>query len=113
MAAILIYLLIGLPWLGALAVWLAGNRRPALQHGLAVAFSLSAAGVSLALLTFPGARPVIDLPFNEAFGPLTFVPDGLGVTLAAIAAAVGSLAVLFSVDTCAATNSSAAITSWC
>ena len=35
---------------------------------------------------------------EDAFGELTFVPDGLAVSLTAIAAVIGSLAVIFSVD---------------
>ncbi len=38
------------------------------------------------------------MPLGKAFGVLTFVPDGLAVSLTAIAAVVGSLAVIFSVD---------------
>ena len=37
-------------------------------------------------------------PAGGAFGDLTFVPDGLGVFLAAVATVIGSLAVIFSVD---------------
>jgi NADH-quinone oxidoreductase subunit L len=98
MAATFVFLVIGLPWLGALCVWLTGNRFPKIQHGLAVAFSAAAGLVSLALLAFPGSRAVVDIPVGGPFGALTFVPDGLGITLAAIAAVVGALAVLFSVD---------------
>ena len=98
MAVTLIYLVIGLPWLGALSVWLAGNRYPKLQHGLAVGFSVAAGLASLALIFFANAAAVIAVPFGTPFGTLTFVADGLGVLLAAIAAVIGALAVLFSVD---------------
>jgi NADH-quinone oxidoreductase subunit L len=97
-AALLVTLVITLPWLGAVAVWLVGNKHASVQHTLAVAFSLVAAIVSLALLAFPGSRAVIRIPLGVSFGELTFVPDGLAVTLSAIAAVIGSLAVIFSVD---------------
>lgn len=98
MAGILVTLVIALPWLGALAVWLARNSHPRLQHALAVAFSVLTAAASLLLLAFSSPEPVIQIPFGTAFGTLTLVPDGLAVSLTAIAAVVGSLAVVFSVD---------------
>ena len=98
MAAILITLVIGLPWIGAVAVWLARNDRPKLQHTLAVVFSVATASTSFVLLAFANAEPVITLSLGASFGDLTFVPDGLAISLTAIAAVVGSLAVVFSVD---------------
>lgn len=98
MAATLILLMIGLPWLGALCVWLCGDERPKLQHGLAVAFSVAAGVASLALLPYTSAYASIRIPFGAFFGDLTFVPDGLGAFLAAVATVVGSLATIFSVD---------------
>ena len=98
MAGIIVALVIVLPWLGAIAVWLARNERPQLQHTFAVVFSVLTAITSLVLLKFAGSEPVIHLVLGKAFGDLTFVPDGLAVSLTAIAAVVGSLAVIFSVD---------------
>src|SRR5215208_718821 len=98
MAAILVILVIALPWSGALAVWLARNERPKLQHTLAVLFSILTAITSLVLLVFASSDAVIRITLGASFGELTFVPDGLAVSLTAIAAVVGSLAVLFSVD---------------
>jgi NADH-quinone oxidoreductase subunit L len=98
MAGILVSLVILLPWTGALAVWLAGNSRARAQHSLAVTFSLLTAVASLALLKFASAAPAIQVPLGKAFGTLSLVPDGLAVSLTAIAAVVGSLAVIFSVD---------------
>ena len=98
MAAILITLVIGLPWIGAVAVWLARNERPKLQHALAVAFSVATAVVSLVLLSFANAEPAITVSLGTSFGDMTFIPDGLAISLTAIAAVVGSLAVVFSVD---------------
>jgi NADH-quinone oxidoreductase subunit L len=98
MAGILVVLVIILPWLGALAVWLAGNEHPGVQHGYAVVFSVLTGLASLALLFFAGAEPAVQWPLGKAFGELTFVADGLAVLLTAIAAVIGSLAVIFSVD---------------
>jgi NADH-quinone oxidoreductase subunit L len=98
MAGIIVALVIALPWLGAIAVWIARNERPQLQHTFAVVFSVLTAIASLILLRFASSEPVIHLALGKAFGDLTFVPDGLAVSLTAIAAVVGSLAVIFSVD---------------
>ena len=98
MAGILIALVILLPWAGALFVWLARNQRPKLQHTLAILFSISAAVASVILLGYASAEPAIQIPLGSAFGVLTFVPDGLGVTLTAIATVIGSLAVIFSME---------------
>ena len=98
MAAWLVGFTIGLPWLGAVCIWLFGDRHPALRSGLAVGFSLAAGVAALALLPFATEAVVIRLPFGSLFGDLTFVPDGLGVPLAIIATVVGSLTVIFSLD---------------
>lgn len=96
MAGILIGLVIGLPWLGALILWQTRGER--LQHTLAVIFSVLAGIVSLALLPFASSEVAIRLPMGQFLGELTFTPDGLAVALTAIACVVGSLAVIFSVD---------------
>jgi NADH-quinone oxidoreductase subunit L len=98
MAGILILLVIGLSWLGAIIVWLVGDQRPKAQHWLAFGFSALAGISSLLLLTTIDSRPALDLWFGPAFGSLTFVPDGLAVSLTVIATVIGSLAVLFSMD---------------
>lgn len=94
----LIALTICLPWLGALAVCRAGDRRPRLQHALAVGFTAGAGAAALALLPFTSDATSLRLPLGGVFGTFSFVPDGLGVFLAVIATVVGCLAVLFSVD---------------
>ena len=94
MAAIFISLSIGLPWLGALLVWWTGNSRPRTQHALAIGFSVAAGLASLALLPFSGDRVSLVLPVGGGFGEFTFVPDGLGLFLAAIATIIGCLAVI-------------------
>ncbi len=98
MAGMLILLIIGIPWLGALVVWFIDDQRAKVQHTLAVVFSLLSGITSLILLAFVDAHPAINIALGPAFGNLTFVPDGLAVTLTVIATVIGSLAVLFSVD---------------
>ncbi len=98
MAGIWILLAIGLPWLGALVVLLVGDQREKAQHGTAVAFALAAAACGAALLFNAGEKSTLVIPVGGAFGDFTFLADGLGVFLAAVATIIGSLAVIFSVD---------------
>lgn len=99
MVPTLIFLIIGIPWIGALLVWWLGDKRPGLQHGVAVFSAVSAGVVSLLLLAQTGGEPVtVSIPVGGAFGDFNFLPDGLGVFLAVVATVVGSLAVIFSVD---------------
>ena len=98
MAQSLILLSIGLPWLGAVATWLTRNEQERTQHVLAVGFSVAAGLASLALIPYAGSGVALRLPLGGLFGDMTFVADGLGVFLAAVATVVGSLAVIFSVD---------------
>lgn len=98
MAAYLILAIIGLPWLGAVCVWIAGDRRSERLHTLAAGFSILSGIAALSLLLFISPEPAIRIPVGAFFGELTFVPDGLGVFLAAVATVIGSLAVIFSKD---------------
>jgi NADH-quinone oxidoreductase subunit L len=98
MTGVLVIGAIGLPWLGALSVWLAGDQRPRLQNILAVAFAVAAGIAALALLPLSTNAIVLTIPLGSVFGDFTFTPDGLGVFLAAIATVIGSLAVIYSVD---------------
>lgn len=98
MAMTWLMLTIGLPWLGALVIWLVGDRNEKFTHLLAVAFSVAAGGAALLLLPYGKVRLLFAIPMGGVFGDFTFVVDGLGVFLAAIATVVGSLAVIFSVD---------------
>lgn len=98
MATWLIFLIIGLSWLGGLLVWLVGDKRPRVQPALAVGFSLGAGLAALALLPFSTDTAVISISMGSIFGKLTFVPTGLGVFLAIIATTIGSLAIIFSID---------------
>ena len=97
MTALWIALTIGLPWLGALSVWLVGDRRPRAQHGLAVAAALLGALAAGGLALF-GAPGVSHLAGPAVLGEVTFRVDALGLLLSLIAAGVGCLAVVFSVD---------------
>ncbi len=98
MSAWFIILTIGLSWLGAVCVWLAGDNRPRAQHALAVIFSLAAGAAALALIPNTTDQAAISLDAGSVFGLFTFVPDGLGVFLAVVATVIGSLAVIFSVE---------------
>jgi NADH-quinone oxidoreductase subunit L len=98
MAPLLILLMIGLPWLGALLVWGAGDHRPRLQHTLAAAFALASGAAALALLPYADSRAAIEFPTTPAFWSISFVADGLAIFLAATAAVIGSLAIIFSID---------------
>ena len=95
--SILVCLVIFFPWLGAIAVWLIGDKHPNAQHNSAVIFGVANAVISIFLLFFPSDEAVISINTGGIFGYLTFVPDGLATFLTAIAAVIGSLAVLFSV----------------
>jgi NADH-quinone oxidoreductase subunit L len=98
MAAWLVLLTIGLPWMGGLVVWLTGDSRPRWQHAQASLFAAAAGVASLLLVTQAGALPVLVIPIGGVFGDLTLIPNGMGVFLAAVAAVVGCLAVIFSID---------------
>jgi NADH-quinone oxidoreductase subunit L len=110
MVPALILLTILLPWAGAVLVAAAGDVRPRLQHALAILFSAVSGITAIVLLlnTLPVWRgivpawvatdPYFSIPLGGAFGNFSFLADGLGVYLAAIAAVIGSLAVIFSVD---------------
>lgn len=98
MISIFIFLVMGLPWMGALLVWGLGDARPRAQHAVAVLFAVAAGGAALGLVPGISRETVLSLPVGGAFGSLTFVPDAFGVSLTAIATLVGSLAVIFSVD---------------
>lgn len=96
MATWLVWLTIGIPWLGALVVWQIGDQRPRAQHSAAAAFAVAGGIAALLLLPFVGQTAVSRIPVGGIFGDFTLVADGLGVFLAIIATVVGSLAVIFS-----------------
>ncbi|MFB3852437.1 MAG: NADH-quinone oxidoreductase subunit L [Vicinamibacterales bacterium] len=98
MVETLVVLTIGLPWLGALAVWAARDRNPRLQHAFAVAFALAGGIAAVALIPHRTDQNVVNMPLGAAFGTATFMPDGLGIFLAIVATVIGSLAVIHSID---------------
>ncbi len=98
MTALLVALVILLPWLGAIGVVLVGDKQPKVQHILAVVFAAAAGLATLVLIPFASANPTIIIPMGGVFGDFIFIPDGLGVFLSAIATIIGCLAVIFSVD---------------
>lgn len=98
MVSWLVILTIFLPWLGALFVWLARDNHPRIQHSLASGFAIASGLATLAMLPFVTDEVVLSIPVGGIFGDFTFIPDGLGFLLAAIATIVGSLAVIFSID---------------
>ncbi len=90
-----------LPWVGAVVVWFTGDTHARLQHNLAVTFSVLSAAAAVTLVPLSqswGTHPVLSIPTNTTFGNFSFMVDGLGMFLAAVATVVGSLAVIFSVD---------------
>ena len=98
MANIFLILAIGLPWLGAILVWLLGDAHPRWQHGLAVASSVLAGIAALLLLPYTAGYVVVKIAAGGIFGNFSFITDSLSVFLAVIATVIGSLAVTFSVD---------------
>lgn len=98
MVAWLLILTISLPWIGALFVWLARDKRPFLQHTFAILFSLVAACTAIALIPNTTDQVVVSINIGSAFGVFTFIPNSLGVFLAVVATTIGSLAIIFSVD---------------
>jgi NADH-quinone oxidoreductase subunit L len=98
MATTFMILTIGLPWLGALCVWLTGDKHPRVQHTLATVFSVTAGAAALGLLPHASDEVMLRVAVGGVFGDFTLIPDGLGIFLTIIATVVGSLAVIFSID---------------
>jgi NADH-quinone oxidoreductase subunit L len=98
MISLLLLLTIGIPWLGALCVWLVGDRHHRTQHALAAIFAVAAGLVALGMLPFTSDKAEVNIPLGGVFGDFTLVPDGLGVFIAIIATVVGSLSVIFAID---------------
>jgi NADH-quinone oxidoreductase subunit L len=86
-----------LPWVGALVV-LTVRRGEKLRAALAVGFVLVDAVLALLLIPLATDHIGFSLVIGGAFGELSLLPDGFGVFLAAIAAVIGGLAVVFSMD---------------
>ncbi len=93
----LLPLTVFLPWIGAIVV-LAAGRTDGVRAGLAVAFAAADAVLSLLLIPLASSRTGFSLLIGGAFGELSLLPDAFGVFLAAVAAVIGGLAVVFSLD---------------
>ncbi|MSP12320.1 MAG: NADH-quinone oxidoreductase subunit L [Chloroflexi bacterium] len=98
LTTILTLLTVGFLWIGAVAVLWAGDGRRQMQNLLAAGFAVAAGLAALGLLPLATGQAVVRIAMGSFFGDFTFVPDGLGVFLAAVATVVGSLAVIFSID---------------
>ncbi len=96
MAGLLVLLTILAPWGGAAWVMLA--RSDQLRQFAAVLSSVIAACAALLLLAFTLTTPSVEFALGGVFGTFTFVPDGLGAFLAAVATTIGCLTVIFSLD---------------
>jgi NADH-quinone oxidoreductase subunit L len=98
MLAILTLLMIGLPWLGALCVWLVGDNHRRLLNVLASGFAVLPGAAAVVALPQATSATVLRVPMGGVFGDFTLVPDGLALAIAAIATVVGSAAVIFAGD---------------
>ncbi|MBA4386073.1 MAG: NADH-quinone oxidoreductase subunit L, partial [Anaerolinea sp.] len=96
MISILIACSIGLPWLGALLVWLIGDKREKAQHWISIFFSVAAGAAAVLMLWNTTGEAGLTIKMGGDFGDFTFIADGLGVFLSVIATVIGSLAVIFS-----------------
>lgn len=94
----LVLLTIGLPWIGGICVLAAGDRHPKLQHQLSSIFAVVGGLISIGLLSLVGDDVIFRLSMGTVFGDFTLVADGLGVSLAIVAAVIGGLAIVFSND---------------
>ncbi len=94
----LVILTILLVWVGAVVVWLVGDKNEIVQHGVAVIFSITSAISSIAMLFVYKSGTILSFPVGTAFGDFSFVTDGLGLFLAIVATVIGCLAIIFSVD---------------
>ncbi len=68
------------------------------MHDLASVFSVLVGLAALGLFVISSSRAATSLPLGGVLGVFTLVPDGLGVTIAVIAAGIGCLAVIFARD---------------
>lgn len=96
MTAILIALSIGIPWIGAVVVWVVGDRYEKAQHWLSILFSAAAGITAVMLLPRAASDTALSIPIGGVFGDFTFIADGMGIFLSVIATVIGSLAVIFS-----------------
>ncbi len=98
MLSMLTLLMIGLPWLGAACVWLVGDNHRRLLNVLACTFAVLAGAAAVAALPYATSEVVLRVSLGSVFDDFTLVPDGLALSIAAIATVVGSAAVIFATD---------------
>lgn len=96
-ASWLLPLTVFLPWLGAGVVLVTG-RANRVRLAVAVAFAVADAVLSILLIPLASRQTGFALVLGGAFGELALLPDAFGVFLAAVAAVIGCLAVIFSLD---------------
>jgi NADH:ubiquinone oxidoreductase subunit 5 (subunit L)/multisubunit Na+/H+ antiporter MnhA subunit len=96
MAAWLVLCVVGAPLVGALGVWLAGDRRGRTLAALAVAASGTAAIAALALLPATSSEPVVHVAVGGVVGTVSLIADGLAALMAAIASGIGAVAIVYS-----------------
>lgn len=94
----LVLLTILLPWIGAIVLWLIGDRNEKFQHLLAIVFSVTAGLSAISMLWVYKGGTILSFPMGASFGDFSFITDGLGVFLSIVATLIGSLAIIFSVD---------------
>jgi NADH-quinone oxidoreductase subunit L len=89
---------IGLPWLGAVCIWLVGDRHPRALNTFATVFSILSGLAALGILPLVSSSVGVRIPTDSILGDFTLIPNGMGVLIAVIATVVGSLAVIFSIN---------------
>lgn len=94
----LVLITILVPWIGALIVWLVGDKREKAQHLIAVLFSVIAAISSITMLWVYKSGTVLVFSMGSSYGDFSFTTDGLGLFLSIVATVIGSISVIFSVD---------------
>jgi NADH-quinone oxidoreductase subunit L len=93
----LLPLTVFLPWIGAIFVT-AASRAGRLRTAFAIAFGAADAVLSILLIPLASSGIGFTLSIGGVFGDFTLAPDGIAVFLAAVAAVIGFLAIVFSVD---------------
>ncbi len=93
----LLPLTVFLPWIGAIVV-IAAARAGRLRTALAIAFGVADAVLSIMLIPLATSQTAFTLSIGGVFGDFSLAPDGIAVFLAAVAAVIGCLAIVFSVD---------------
>jgi NADH-quinone oxidoreductase subunit L len=94
----LVILTILLAWVGAIVVWLIGDKNEKIQHLFALVFSITSAISSIAMLFVYKSGTILSFPMGTSFGDFSIVTDGLGLFLSVVATVIGCLAIIFSVD---------------